>query len=209
MSGSAGAAAVGRRTAAQLAAAERRRNLALEAQARNRAEEWALESRLEETERLARGRGEALERPPRQHGEGRKPMRRMTGLHWLLAKGRITPLQAQAGQRYGALWDRAIRGDLGSSLRERIGGPAPDHPGEAKMAALQAKEAADWAIRRGLPEEPGRQLVWLCGRVCGETATVREAAAGDRAAAERMEVQLGICLNILAVHFGLAPPARR
>jgi len=194
---------------AALEAADRRRNLVLESQARGRAEEGALERRLAETERLAAARGEALERPHRQKGEPRQPMRRMTGLQWLLSKGRIDGVQAQAGLRYGHLCERAERGDMPSSLKERVGGASPGAPGEARLAAIQAKDRADWAVRGGLPDAVGRELVALCVKVCGETATVREAAGGDRAAAERMEVQLGVCLNILAVHFGLARPAQR
>ncbi len=191
------------------AAAQRRRDLALEARAHNRAEEGALERRLAETEALARARGEALERPERRPGEPRRPMRRITGLQWLLARGRIDAVQSQAGERYGALCWQAGKGDMPSSLKERVGGPTPGEPGEARMAALLAKDRADWAIRQCLPDAVGRELVALCAKVCGETATVREAAGGERQAAERMEVQLAVCLNMLAVHFGISPPARR
>lgn len=190
-------------------AAERRRNLVLEAQARSREDERSLAARLAETERLAADRREAIEVAPVRKGEPRRPMRRITGLQWLLARGRIAPVQAQAGVRYGHLCEGATKGDLPSSLKERLGGPAPLTPAEAKLAAIRAKGRADWALRQGLPEPVGRELVRLCAQVCGENATVREAAGGDRLAAERMEVELGLALNLLAVHFGLASPPRQ
>lgn len=199
----------GARRRAYFEAADRRRNLMLEAQARGREDERSLASRLAETERLAVQRGEALERPLARKGEPRRPMRRISGLQWLLARGRIASLQAQAGLRYGQLCEGVTKGDLPSSLKERMGGSPPLTPAEAKLAAVTAKGRADWVLRQGLPDPVGRELVRLCEVVCGQTATVREAAGGDRAVAERMEVELGLALNLLAVHFGLAPPPRR
>ena len=83
------------------ARATRERLLMLERREKAQAEARAVADGVAETVALARARGSAIDKPPVRRGERDTPHRRQTGLQWLLRKGRITPRQAAAGERYG------------------------------------------------------------------------------------------------------------
>lgn len=178
----------------------RDRLLRLERQALAQAEARAVMDGVGETVALSRRRGAAFEGPSGK-GARAQPYRRLSGLEWLLRKGRLSVAEAAAGERYGLAYRRAkldpsIRSTLevqaqaalsapGASLKHLV---AHAH-GTAQAAGLLA------AYRQRLLLQP--DLVAACDAVCGEEKTPREAAGGDRDGT-RLEAVLKVALSILA-----------
>jgi hypothetical protein len=149
-----------------------------------------------ETVALSRSRGAAIEGP-----EPRRPAhRRLTGLEWLVRKGRISAAAAAAGARYGQTYRRAkVEPSLPSTLNGEHGGTAPEGATIAELlrhaegtAAAQMRLAE---LRRRLLRQS--DLVRACDEICGEERTPREAAGGEREGV-RMEAVLKVALDILA-----------
>lgn len=182
---------------ADLAVIERREQLRRDALARVRAESISVERGLAETRTLGEARGEAFEHAPAKRGEGRKPMRRLTGLEWLHRKGRITEAQRVAGLRYGASYRRALgEARLRSALDRE-----PQGVGQALSAVLASAEASAAAHRR-LAIFRARlfgqeDLVRACDLICGQERTPREASANGKGA-EGLELVLKVALDLLA-----------
>lgn len=185
---------------AYLARLERERLLTLERRGKARAEARAVAGGVAETVALIRSRGAAIEEPGRARGERDKPYRRLSGLEWLVRRGRLTPAQQEIGEAYGVCY-RRVRGDLriGSTLDVKpglgmtTGGPLTAVIAQAE-ANFQAAEALA-AYRRRLCGQPA--LISACDLVCGEELTPREAASKDRDA-HGLESVLAVALDLLA-----------
>jgi hypothetical protein len=182
------------------ARATRERLLKLERQEKARADARAVADGVAESVALARARGAAFEKPPARKGERETPYRRQTGLQWLLRKGRITPRQAAAGERYGAAWRQAgATPSIGSTLEVQ---PGLSDGGGASLAQVLRQGAARRQAETRL--EACRlvllgqvDLIAACDLCCGQELTPREAAGADRDAA-RLEAVLKVALDILA-----------
>ena len=178
----------------------RDRLLRLERRARSQAEARAVMDGVAETVALSRRRGVAFEGASGQ-GAKAQPYKRLSGLEWLLKKGRLTAAEATAGERYGLAYRRAkLDPSIPSTLEVQpqavlgAAGPSLKHlvahaQGTAQAAGLLA------GYRRRLLMQA--DLIAACDRVCGEEKTPREAAGGDREGA-RLEAVLKVALSILA-----------
>lgn len=167
----------------------------------------ALGAGVAETVALSRARGAAIEGP----APGRQAHRRLTGLEWLVRKGRISAEAATAGLRYGQAYRRAkSEPSLPSTLNAQPGATGLEGPTIAEM--LEHAEGTAQArrrltdLRRRLWGQ--RDLVEACDRICGEERTPREAAGGERDGM-RMEAVLKVALDILAAADAIAASGRR
>lgn len=178
----------------------RDRLLRAERQARAQAEARAVMDGVAETVALSRRRGVAFEGPSGK-GARAQPFRRLSGLEWLLRKGRLSPAEAAAGARYGAAYRRAkVDPALPSTLEVQAQAAFSAAGPSLKQLVAHAHGTAEavgllGAYRRRLLMQP--DLVAACDQVCGEEKTPREAAGGDRDAA-RLEAVLKVALSILA-----------
>lgn len=183
------------------ARATRERLKMLERQEKARAEARQVAEGVAETVALARARGAAFEKPPSARGDRETAYRRLSGLEWLLRKGRITAVQAQAGERYGAIYRRAGAAPaIGSTLDVQ---PGLSNPAGAPLAMIlrqgagrREAEATLARLRRGLLDNI--DLIAACDLICGRELTPREAAGGERDGV-RMEAVLKVALDILAM----------
>jgi hypothetical protein len=178
----------------------RDRLLRLERQAKARAESAAVTDGVAETVALSRARGQAIAEPSaKRQRVCARPYRRLTGLEWLAAKGRIDAAAKAAGERYGWVY-RRVKSEkpIPSTLADRVRGGfvTPDvadvlaHGEGTEQARRRLAE-----LRRKLLRQP--DLVAACDLICGEEKTPREAAGGDRDAG-RLEAVLKVALDILA-----------
>jgi hypothetical protein len=187
--------------AAELARLHRQREMMEVRRETARAEARAVAEGVAETVALSRGRGAAIAQPSPGRGERAKPYRRQPGLDWLAMKGRLTPGQKAAGERYGALYRRVLGAPrIGSSLDVKPDGGGGGAPlsqvlhraeGSAQAAARLA------ALRLRLSHHPS--LVGACDLICGQELTPREASAGEREAG-RLEAVLAVALDLLAAN---------
>lgn len=178
----------------------RDRLLRLERHARSQAEAKAVMDGVSETVALSRRRGVAFEGPSGQ-GAKAQPYKRLSGLEWLLKKGRLTAAEATAGERYGVAYRRAKRDpSIPSTLEVQpqamlgAAGASLKHLVAHAQGTAQATGLLAVYRRRLLMQE---DLIAACDRVCGEEKTPREAAGGDREGA-RLEAVLKVALSILA-----------
>ncbi|WP_411288639.1 hypothetical protein [Phenylobacterium sp.] len=178
----------------------RDRLLRRERQASAQAEIRAVSDGVAETVALARARGAAIAPSPGPRGARTGPLRRYAGLDWLARKGRLSPAQKQAGERYGACWRRAGHDpSIPSTLEVQPGAAAggaalADMLAHADGTAHAARRLA--LFRRRLSGQ--RDLIAACDRICGQEMTPREAAAGDHREGARIEAVLGVALDMLA-----------
>ena len=185
---------------AERARRERDPLLVLERRIAHQAESKAVEDGVVETVALSEARGSAFDHRPPVRGRRATPYRRQTGLQWLTSKGRLSPSQLLAGQRYGACYRRALsEGAIPSTLDIK---PRTSAPGGPTLAAvLNRAEGAAQAqarltrYRRLLHGQEA--LVRAVDLICGEERTPREAAAEDREAG-KLEAVLLVALDILA-----------
>lgn len=188
----------------RLAHIERAMNLKAERQAKAKADDDWSERAQAETIILDQIRGGGIERAEAKRGEQRKPLRRKSGLEWLMAKGRLgSPeealLRLDAGERYGSDYQRAMNAPVKScmaNMEGRVdGGQRSD--GEApSMVAAQHRVTQANAI--ALRSHAG--MIGVVVGVCGSGLTVME-FAGTREGAERAEATLLIALDLLAAHY--------
>ncbi|MEO8113600.1 MAG: hypothetical protein ABI655_04400 [Phenylobacterium sp.] len=181
------------------ARAARDRLLRLERREKARTEAHAVASGVAETVGLSKARGAAFETPTARR-EGREtPHRRLSGLDWLLRKGKISEAQAVAGARYGACYRRAMMGDpIASTLEVQPGLGSGGPPLTAVLARADGRRAAQaklGALRRALGDQP--DLVRVCDLICGQEMTVREASGGERDVA-RLEALLQVALDLIS-----------
>lgn len=185
---------------AYLARLERERLLALERRGKARQEARAVAEGIAETVALSRARGAAIEAPRSRRGEREKPYRRMTGLEWLVRRGRLSEAQRQVGEAYGACY-RRVRGEvkIGSTLDVKPGlGMASGAPLTAVIAQAEANMQAAETLAAYRHRLGGQEaLVAACDLVCGEELTPREAVTRDREA-YGLESVLGVALDLLA-----------
>lgn len=177
----------------------RDRLLRLERRARAQDEARAVTDGVAETVALSKRRGGAFEGPSGPKARA-QPYKRLSGLEWLLKKGRLSPAEAAAGERYGLAYRRAkLDPSIPSTLEVKpqavlsASGPSLKHlvahaQGTAQAAGLLAN------YRRKLLMQA--DLVAACDQVCGEEKTPREAGGGDRDGA-RLEAVLKVALSIL------------
>ena len=183
----------------------RQRLLRLEAQAKAREAEASLIESVEQTVALGEARGDEYDKPKQRRGEGRKPVRRLDGLEWMLSQSRITADQYEAGKRYGDAFRKAIpTAPIRSILNRDVtsgGGCSVAHLLAAAEERVYAAEKLAM-YRRQLGDH--RHLTSVCDRVCGEEKTPRQAADNGRGA-EAVEAVLVIALDLLIDHL----PAKR
>lgn len=177
----------------------RARLLRIEQQALARAEARAVMDGVAETVALSQQRGEAFEVTSGRKARA-QPVRRQSGLEWLLRKGRLTTAEATAGERYGLAYRRAkLDPSMPSTLEVRPSGGYTGGPSLKRLVAHAQGTAQANAVlggyRRALLMQP--ELIGACDLVCGEEKTPREAAGGDREGA-RLEAVLKVALSILA-----------
>ena len=175
----------------------RDRLVRLERQGKARAEAVAVAEGVAETVALSRARGAAVVVGVRGTAKA-APMKRLTGLEWLAAKGRISAEAQAAGERYGWVYrrvklDKAIPSTLDVRVRGQFLAPSL----EEVLAHGEGTETARRRLaefRRRLSGQP--DLVAACDLVCGEEKTPREAVTGDRDAG-RLEAVLKVALDLL------------
>ena len=174
------------------AKAIRDRLRAMEKRAQARDEAAAVADGVAETLALAGRRGAAFEKREGLY-------RRQAGLDFLARKGRVTPEQKAAGERYGACYRRAMATSvIGSTLEVQPGMSAGGAPLSVLLAQAEGRRQAELKLamyRRQLCAQG--DLVRACDRVCGDELTPREAAGGEREAS-RLEAVLLVALDILA-----------
>lgn len=181
--------------------AARNRLVRLEQQAKARAESAAVADGVAETVALSRARGAAVVGPePGRRAPRDTPYRRLNGLDWLAAKGRISEEAKVAGERYGWVYRRVkLEKSIPSTLDVRVRGPFVPPSLEDVLAHGEATDAARRRLtefRRRLSGHP--DLVAACDAICGEEQTPREAAGGERDAG-RLEAVLKVALDLLAM----------
>jgi hypothetical protein len=178
----------------------RARLLRLEQRAKARTEVAAIADGVAETVALSRARGAAIHREPAARGERDAAYRRQPGLEWLARKGRLTPPQAQAGERYGACYRRArVEAAIASTLETQPGGGLPAGPPlSALLEQVEGRRRAQEQLARYRARLMQQEdLIAACDRICGEELTPREAGGGEREAG-RLEAVLKVALDILA-----------
>jgi hypothetical protein len=181
------------------ARATRARLQKLEARQKTQAEARAVSEGVAETVTLSRARGSAMVQA--DGGARSGPYQRQSGLGWLTRKGRLTPLQAAAGERYGAAFRRAGEAPgIKSTLDVQPGAGVAAGPSLALILRLGEgrRQAAAQLVdfRRRLLGQG--DLIAACDLVCGEELTPREACGGDSREAARVEAVLKVALDILA-----------
>ncbi|MGA0604977.1 hypothetical protein ACO2Q0_03170 [Phenylobacterium sp. VNQ135] len=172
--------------------------LRLERQEQARAEARAVMDGVAETVALSRGRGAAFEQPAGRRARA-QPLRRMTGLEWLMRKGRVTAAEAAAGERYGLAYRRTkLDPALPSTLEARPQGAFTNGPSLKHLVAHAQGTAQAQSLLAGYRRTLLMQqdLIAACDVICGEEKTPRE-AAGDRDGV-RLEAVLKVALSILA-----------
>lgn len=138
-------------------------------------------------------------RSPRVQHQGR----RMTGIAWLLEKKRISPRQAAAGERFGALY-RAANMEGGEPLRSCLdispgGGGGLGLPPTSTAAEWIAAARAELVLAyAAIGWHDG--LVASCELICGHGQRPREISTVQRET-EEIENGLRIALDLLAKHF--------
>lgn len=157
---------------------------------------WA-DAAIDETVALAALRGDEVAVPTRL-GAGRKPARRVTGIDWLLSKGRIDCYQHQAAERYELDFAAADAIGLPSCLREGGGGGQSD---AAQSRRVQAQSRLDKAREKGLKNHQG--MIDLCDQVCGQGLRLRQVSQGDEKQSLRNEAILLVALDLLVEHYGI------
>lgn len=180
---------------------ERIINLRLERQEERRQDEAANAQRFAENMLLDAPRGE-LVAPPTKRGDAAKPQRRVTGIEWLLNKGRIAEWQATPLARYGVDYRTATREvSLRSGLDFTVrGGEPPDRTQAMRDAEIRLEKAQREALH-GLSE-----IILACNTIAGQQKTPREAAEGLWRTAEGMTITVCIAAKLLAKHYGLPIP---
>lgn len=180
--------------------AARDRLVRLEQQAKARAEAALVAEGVAETVALSRARGQAVVGPePGRRSARAQPYRRVSGLDWLAAKGRIGAEAKAAGERYGWAYRRVkLEKAIPSTLDQRIRGEFVAPSLEEALAHGEGTELAKRKLvefRRRLSGQA--DLVAACDLICGEEKTPREAAGGERDAT-RLEAVLKVALDLLA-----------
>jgi hypothetical protein len=149
-----------------------------------------------ETLALAKGRGEEIDSPPKKPGEPAKPMLRRSGLEWLWKKGRLTPEQQIAGQRYADDYRKAEDISLRSCIANSVGGGDAGSMQEARHEAFLRLRSAR---QSGLHSH--ERMIGICNQVCGEGKTIRAIAGDNEAEAQQTEAVLLVALDLLHAHY--------
>ena len=180
----------------ELARLERERLLRLEERAKARREAQAVTEGVSETVALSRARGSGVASPTGERGQA--PYRRLAGLDWLSKKGRLSPSQRLAGERYGICWRRAAaEARIASTLSDTQAGFSAGTPLGVVLNQAEARAQARARLafyRKKLGDQ--RELVAACDAICGRELTPREAAASEREVAQ-VEAVLGVALDLL------------
>lgn len=184
----------------------RDRLLELERQFASRAEEAAQIASMAQARAMAEAKGAEFDQAPQKRGEPRKPLRRLSGLGWLLAKGKITEQAYQAGSRYGeayrlaqpdapirSILDREPAGQGGCSVAHLLAN------GEARVYAAERL-----VMYRGMLGNM-KLLIDACDAVCGREQTPREASLNG-IGAQVVQALVVVSLGLLTQHLS---PARR
>jgi len=188
----------------RLAHIERELNLKAERLAKSKADDNWSERAQAETLILDGLRGGGIERSEAKRGEQRKPLRRKSGLEWLMAKGRLgSPeealLRLDAGERYGSDYQRAMDASVKScmaNMEGRVdGGQRSDGEAPSMVAAQHRVTQANINALRC-----HKGMIGVTTAVCGQGLTLME-FAGDREGAERAETTLLVALDLLAAHY--------
>jgi hypothetical protein len=183
---------------------ERELNLKAERQHQAKMDDDWSERAQAETIILDQIRGGGIEHVEAKRGEARKPLRRKSGLEWLMAKGRLgSPQEAltrfDAGERYGGDYRRAMEASVKScmaNMEGRVdGGKQSD--GEAP-SMVAAQHRVTQANVMALRSHAG--MIGVTAAVCGSGLTLME-FAGTRDGAERAEATLLIALDLLSEHY--------
>lgn len=180
-----------------LARGERARLLQQERRMAAKAESDAVRGGVAETVSLAQDRGAEFLAPKADRGGRDKPVRRLSGLEWLLSKGRITTNQWAAGELYGRAYRKAhapepIRSQMDDSVRG--GGDVPLRS-LSDAAGARATAQARLAGYRALLNHH-RTMVDALDRICGQELSPREASANGMQASA-LEAALLIGLDLL------------
>lgn len=178
---------------------ERARLLEIESYLKGKAEEGRVDAGISETIGLDEARGADFQHPLQGRGEGKKPYRRKSGLDWLLAKGRLSPEQMDAGLQYGDDWRTANDVSVKSCLMDIRGGGDETTPQQIR---LSASRRIDQARDRALSGH--KYMIALCDRVAGDGQRLRDIAGGDDEKAQKFEAVLLVALDLLAVHYGIS-----
>ncbi|MEN5147193.1 hypothetical protein [Brevundimonas diminuta] len=122
------------------------------------------------------------------------------GLLWLIHKGRLTPMQKVAGQRWSDDYSLVRTDGVRSCLNDNVRGQATEalRLEEKRAAAQQRLMAARFRIRQTTGSE---RLSDLLDAVCGRGNSLRALAGGDKVRAAQMEAELGVALDMAAVSY--------
>jgi len=185
------------------ARATRERLQVLERREKARAEARAVADGVAQTVALSRGRGAAFGKEAGGRGVRETPYRRQTGLEWLARKGRLTPQQVAAGERYGEIFRRCGAAPaLGSTLEVQPGTNVSAGPPLGLILKMaEGRRRAETLLEQYRRQLLGQaDLIAACDLCCGKELTPREAAGGERDAA-RLEAVLKVALDILAAGY--------
>lgn len=193
------------RTRADLAKAQRRREIEAAGREARTLERQEVTAGIDETVALGEARGGEFERPQAGRGERDKPVRRHTGVSWLISQGKLTTPQYVAAMIYGSDYRRVMSPP---GLRSCLGDHTPggDGPTLASIAAsANATTAARERLARAMAKLSGqRDLIDAMNVICGDELTPRE-AGGNALGAAVYTTRLLIALDLLSVQ----PPAAK
>lgn len=180
------------------------RNLEEVRLARAKADDNWSERAQAETLVLDQIRGGGVERLEVKRGEQRKPLRRKSGLEWLLAKKRLgtteeTLARFDAGARYGSDYrqahDISVKSCMANMEGRVDGGGIHDTSPPSMVAAQHRVTQANILALRSY-----KGMIGVTVAVCGQGLTLME-FAGDREGAERAEATLLVALDLLDAHY--------
>lgn len=161
-----------------------------------REDEWR-RSAIAETVALNAARGDVIEEFEVRRGEQDKPLRRKSGLDWLLSKGRIEPHQMSAGLKYGDDYRASTDVSLRSCCGDSFGGDG--------LVQMERREEAFKRITRArqIGLSGNETMIALMDLICGEGVRIRDLADTD-ALSNKKEAVLCIALDLLAGFYGIA-----
>ncbi|WP_404415503.1 hypothetical protein [Brevundimonas vesicularis] len=125
------------------------------------------------------------------------------GMIWLVEKKRLTGDRRRAAEAWAADYSLVRSDGLKSCLNDNAKGGS-DGPSQQ---FIERKAAARWRLDRAhkhLNSATGSsRLANLVDAVCGRGDSVRSLAGGNQTAAERMEAELMVALDMACVSYGI------
>jgi len=131
------------------------------------------------------------------------------GLLWLIDKGRLTGTRKRAGQAWSTDYALIRTDSLRSCLNDNAPGGAANDDESARYATriTDARNRLERARHHIIHSTGSARLADLLDAVCGRGETLRSLCANDKDKADRMEVELGLALDMVAVSYEIVRAA--